>query len=143
MWAYLSASYCTGNARSAVGTTGFDHIDFQKSGCTIYTSSGAILNGLSDPLNATGSIAYQYGGFTFNVNDAGARGSWKVATDYQPFLILDEAPAVSYVDNLTIGSYNWKRPGANGFVSNVPPAANAATTVARCTGRTAPVARST
>ena len=125
MWAFLSASYCTGNARSAVGTTGFDHVDFQKSGCTIYTSSATVLNGLSDPLNATGSITYAYGGFSFNVNDANARGSWKVATDNQPFLILDEAPAVSYVDNLTIGNYNWQRPGKPGFVKNLAPASSA------------------
>jgi hypothetical protein len=124
MWAYLSAFYCTGDARSAVGTTGFDHVDFQKSGCTIYTSTSTTLNGLSDPLGATGSITYLYGGFSFTVYDAGPRAGWKVATDYQPFLILDEAPAVSYVDNLTIGSYNWKRPGANGFVTNLPDANN-------------------
>jgi hypothetical protein len=123
MWAYLSASYCTGNARSAVGTTGFDHIDFQKSGCTIYTSSGAVLNGLSDPINATGSITYPYGVIAFNVNDTGAR----VATDNQPFLVLDEAPAVSYVDNLTIGNYNWQRPGKPGFVKSLTPDTNATT----------------
>jgi len=40
---HLSASYCTGNARTAVGTTDFDHVDFQKSGCLIYTSSPTVL----------------------------------------------------------------------------------------------------
>ena len=125
MWAYLSALYATGDARSAVGATGFDHVDFQAPGATIYTSSATVLNGLSDPLNATGSIAYRWGGFTFDVNDADARAGWKVATDEQPFLILDEAPAVSYVDNLTIGSFNWQRPGKPGFVDDLAPADNA------------------
>jgi hypothetical protein len=119
VWAYLSAFYCSGNARSQAAN-GFDHVDFQKSGCTIYTSSAAVLNGLSEPVNATGSIAYQYGGFTFNLNDA----DWRVATDEQPFLILDEAPAVSYVDNLTIGNFNWQRPGRVGFKNDVPLAGN-------------------
>ena len=105
----------------------FEHVDFQESGALIYTLTSTVLNGLSDPLNATGSITYQSGGFTFNVNDADARENWRVAADEQPFLILDEAPAVSYVDNLTIGNYNWTRPGANGFVTNVPDADNAAT----------------
>jgi len=126
-WAYLSASYATGNARSPAAN-GFDHVDFQQSGATIYTSMGGlVLNGLSDPLSATGSITYQYGGFSFAVTDAGPRSAWTVATDNQPFLILDEAPAVSYVDNLTIGNYNWQRPGKPGFVKDVAPA-NGATT---------------
>lgn len=124
MWAYLSAFYCSGDARTTAAN-GFDHVDFQKTGCTIYTSSATVLNGLSDPLNATGSITYEWGGFTFNVSDADSRAGWKVATDEQPFLILDEAPAVSYVDNLTIGNFNWKRPGQPGFVNDLPLAANA------------------
>lgn len=125
MWAYLSAYYSSGNARTTVDT-GFDHVDFQRSGSTIYTSSATVLNGLSDPLNATGSITYQYGGFTFGVNDAAPRAGWRVAADEQPFLILDEAPAVSYVDNLTIGNFNWARPGRPGVVDDVGPAGNAA-----------------
>ena len=126
VWAYLSASYCSGNARTPAGA-GFAHVDFQQSGCTIYTSSATVLNGLSDPLEATGSITYQWGGFTFAVTDAGPRAGWTVASDEQPFLILDEAPAVSYVDNLTIGTFNWQRPGRIGFVDDVPLAANAQT----------------
>ena len=125
MWAYLSASYCSGGARTPADA-GFAHVDFQEPGCLIYTSSSTTaLNGLSDPLEATGSITYQWGGFTFDVSDAGPRADWKVATDEQPFLILDEAPAVSYIDNLAIGKFNWQRPGRIGFVDNLPLAANA------------------
>jgi hypothetical protein len=120
MWAYLSASYCSGDARTTA-SAGFEHVDFQKSGCTIYTSTATVLNGLSDALDATGSIAYRWGGFTFDVTDTGPRAAWKVASDEQPFLILDEAPAVSYVDNLTIGAFNWRRPGRIGFADNVSP----------------------
>jgi hypothetical protein len=114
LWAYLSSSYCT--ARTDAGA-GFDHVNFQNPGCTIYTSApGIVLHGLADAVHAQGTISYEWGGFIFDARDAG----WRVATDQQPFLILDEAPAVSYVDNLTIGDYRWQRPGRPGFVANVP-----------------------
>jgi hypothetical protein len=117
-WAYLSASYCTGTARSDA-EDGFQHVDFQDPGCTTYTSNGDVLHGLCDAQTASGTIAYQYGGFTFGVTDAPASCAWTVATDEQPFLVLDEAPAVSFVDNLTIGGFNWQRPGKPGVVSDL------------------------
>jgi hypothetical protein len=116
LWAYLSSSYCTGSARTDAGS-GFDHVNFRDPGCTIYTSApGIVLHGLAVAVHASGTISYPYGGFTFEALDAG----WRVATDQQPFLILDEAPAVSYVDDLTIGNHNWQRPGRPGFVADLP-----------------------
>ena len=122
LWAYLSSSYCTGAARTDAGS-GFNNVDFQKPGCTIYTSApGIVLHGLADAVHAQGTISYEYGNWTIDARDAG----WRVATDRQPFLILDEAPAVSYVDNLTIGNHNWQRPGRPGFVADLDPSTPAA-----------------
>jgi hypothetical protein len=117
LWAYLSALYCSTGQSQA---NGFTRYDFQNQGCLIYTSTGVTLNGLSDPAassqTASGTITYQYGTITFAVHDA----EWTVAGDYQPFLILDEAPAVSYIDHLVVGNYGWDRPGKPGIQVDTP-----------------------
>jgi len=91
-----SAWYC-----GVQNPSDWQQVDFVNGSCTIYDSDGHAHNGWSEVLSSHGS-----------------------ATIQNLFLILDEGPATSYVDDITVGvgdkTVTFGEPGDNGLPRRSP-----------------------